>query len=95
VAALQSRLIAAGYAVRPTGVLDPVTKSAAGDFLSVRPSPATEPLLSSSLQGTVITGKRDPVAWNARFGRNRRTQMVERPLTGPGGQLDDNGNLQR
>lgn len=34
-------------------------------------------------------------AWNVRFGLNRPTKFVERPLTGPGGQLDANGNLVR
>src|SRR3954451_23391782 len=37
----------------------------------------------------------NPVAWNLRFGLNRPTNFVERPLTGPGGQLDANGNLVR
>jgi hypothetical protein len=37
----------------------------------------------------------NPAAWNLRFGLNRPTKFVERPLTGPGGQLDANGNLVR
>ena len=35
----------------------------------------------------------NPAAWNLRFGLNRPTKFVERPLTGPGGQLDANGNI--
>ena len=92
-AAFQNRLAAAGYSIRVTGVLDPVTKSAAADFLRVTQSQPLEPWLANALQGTVIRGTRDPVAWNERFGLNRPTRMVERPLTGPEGQLDAFGNL--
>ena len=42
---------------------------------------------------TVITTLRNPAAWNNRFGLNRKTKFVERPLTGPHGQLDANGNI--
>jgi len=41
----------------------------------------------------VITTLRNPAAWNSRFGLNRKTKFVERPLTGPHGQLDANGNI--
>jgi hypothetical protein len=35
----------------------------------------------------------DPDAWNSHYGLERATKFVERPLTGPGGQLDANGNF--
>ena len=68
-------------------------KSALADYL--RPD-STHPLsasLASQLDGTVITGLRNPAAWNKRFGLDRKTTFVERPLTGAGGQLDANGNI--
>jgi hypothetical protein len=89
---LQRRLRAAGYSLETNGVLDPITKSAAADFLRGEDLTAS-PWLLSSLGGTVLTGRHDPGAWNARFGVDRRTRMVERPLTAPGGQLDAFGNL--
>jgi hypothetical protein len=89
---LQRLLRAAGYSLAVNSVLDPITKSAAADYL--QPDNLTaSPWLLSSLQGTILTSRHDPAAWNARFGLNRHTQMVERPLTGPGGQLDGYGNL--
>jgi hypothetical protein len=41
----------------------------------------------------VLLGRQNPVLWNRRFGFNRPTRFVERPLTGLGGQLDANGNI--
>lgn len=93
VVGLQKQLVRAGYSIAVDGVLDPVTKSALADFL--QPS-SRHPLGSSlayAIRGTVITTLRDPTAWNLRFGLNRRTRFVERPLTGPGGQLDAYGNV--
>jgi hypothetical protein len=93
VVGLERQLVRTGYSIRVDGVLDPVTKSALADFLrpgSLHPLGAS---LAAALQDTVITARRDPTAWNMRFGLNRRTSFVERPLTGPGGQLDANGNL--
>jgi hypothetical protein len=90
---LKKQLVRAGYSLKVDGNLDPVAKSALADFL--RPN-AAHPLSASmgaELESTVITSKRDPQAWNSRFGLNRTTKFVERPLTGPGGQLDANGNL--
>lgn len=90
---LQQQLRAAGYSLAVTGVLDSLTRSAAGNYL--RPSFLTplESDVEAALAGTFITGIRDPAAWNARFGLNRATRWVERPLTGVGGQLDAYGNL--
>jgi hypothetical protein len=93
VAGLQQRLRGSGYSIGATGMLDPVTRSAAADFIQVDAAHPLDPWLATALQGTVITGRRDPVAWNHRFGSDRATQMVERPLTGAGGQLDLYGNL--
>jgi len=90
---LQRRLRVAGYALPVTGVLDPVTKSAAADFLRPGQVDSLWPSLAVGLQGTAITGRRDVAAWDARFGTDRATRMVERPLTGAGGQLDAYGNL--
>ena len=92
VAGLQRLLQAEGYSLVATGTFDPVTRSAAADYLRADDLLGS-PGLASSLRGTVLTGRHDPGAWNARFGVDRRTQMVERPLTGPGGQLDAFGNL--
>ena len=93
VVGLQRQLVRAGYSIRVDGILDPVTKSALADFL--RPS-RRHPLnasLAAALDGTVITTRRNPTTWNMRFGLNRRTRLVERPLIGPDGQLDADGNL--
>ena len=93
VAHLQKGLVAAGYSLRVDGKLGSVTKSALADYL--RPT-AAKPLgrsLAGALEGTVLTSRRDPAAWNQRFGLNRRTRFVERPLTGSGGQLDEHGNV--
>ena len=90
---LEKKLVAAGYSIKVDGRLDAVTKSALADYLRIS---ATHPLslaLAESLQGTAITGSRNPQAWNSRFGLNRRTRFIERPLTGPGGQLDSSGNI--
>lgn len=93
VTAFEGRLVRAGYAVRVNGVLDPVTMSAAGDFIRASDWRQLDPWLANALGGTAMTGRRDPTAWNQRFGTDRATRMVERPLTGPGGQLDNNGNI--
>ena len=90
---LQRQLRRAGYSLPVTGSLDPLTRSAGADFLVVSESSPLDPWLSGALQGTVITNRHDPATWNARFGADRATKMVERPLTGPGGQLDAYGNL--
>jgi hypothetical protein len=90
---LEQQLVGAGYSLTVDRRLDPVSKSALADYL--RPSSAhpLSPSLAAALEGTVLTGRRDPFAWNRRFGLNRRTRFVERPLTGPSGQLDANGNV--
>jgi hypothetical protein len=90
---LENQLVRAGYSVRADGSLDPVTKSAFADYLQLDASHPLSRFLATELQGTVLTGFRDPAAWNKRFGLNRQTRFVERPLTGPNGQLDANGNL--
>jgi hypothetical protein len=90
---LQRQLRAAGYGIPVSAVLDPVTKSASADFLRPGQVGSLGPWLAGELQGTAITGRRDVAAWNARFGTDRATTMVERPLTGAGGQLDVHGNL--
>jgi len=90
---LETRLVRAGYSIKVDGELDPVTKSALADYLRVDSTHQLGPFLAAELDGTVITGLRDPAAWNRRFGLDRKTTFVERPLTGPGGQLDANGNV--
>ena len=90
---IDKQLLDAGYSIKADGKLDPVKKSALADYL--RPD-STHPLsapLARQLDGTVITGLRNPAAWNKRFGLDRKTTFVERPLTGAGGQLDANGNI--
>jgi hypothetical protein len=102
IANLGRQLRTAGYALPAIKVdyslpaaywLDPLTRSAAADYLRISETSPLDPRLASALQGTVITGRRDPAVWSARFGTNRVTRWVERPLTGPGGQLDAFGNL--
>ena len=93
VVGVQRQLVRAGYSIPVTGVLDPITKSALADFLRPSSSDRLGPSLAYALRGTVITTRREPAAWNMRFGLNRRTRFVERPLTGPGGQLDAYGNV--
>ncbi len=93
VAALQRQLVRQGYSLAVDGRLDPVTKSALADFLRPSSVHPLSPWLAAVLRGTVLNGRRDQVAWNRRFGRDRERSVVELPLTGPGGQLDDNGNI--
>ncbi len=93
VVGLQRQLVRAGYSIHVDGALDPITKSALADFLRPRRRHPLSASLAAALQDAVITALRDPTAWNMRFGLNRPTRFVERPLTGPGGQLDTNGNL--
>ena len=90
---LELQLLNAGYSVKIDGKLDPVTKSALADYLRPDASRPLDPSVTKALEGTVLTGRRDPAAWNARFGLNRLASIVERPLTGPGGQLDEHGNV--
>ena len=93
VADLTSQLAGAGYQIRLDGRLGPVTKSAAADYLLPGSSSSLAPALARALSGTVFLGRRDPVDWNFRFGLHRPDKFVELPLTGPGGQLDANGNI--
>jgi len=90
---LKRRLVRAGYQVRVDDRLDPVTKSALADYLQPGSASLLTPVLGRALAGTFFFGRRDPAAWNYKFGLDRPTKFVERPLTGPGGQLDANGNL--
>ena len=90
---LERELVRAGYSVKVDGKLDPVTKSALADYLQLDSAHPLSPFLASALEGTVITGLRNPGAWNSHHGLERATKFVERPLTGPGGQLDANGNF--
>jgi hypothetical protein len=90
---LEKQLVRAGYSIAVDGKLGPVTKSALADYLQLDATHPLSPFLASALEGTWITGLRKPAAWNRRFGLNRLTRFIEPPLTGPGGQLDANGNL--
>ena len=90
---LKKQLVRAGYSIKVEGPLDPITKSALADDLRLARAHPLSPFLASALEGTVITGFRNRATWNGRFGLHRLTKFVERPLTGPGGQLDANGNL--
>jgi hypothetical protein len=90
---LERELVRAGYSVKVDGKLDPVTKSALADYLQLDSAHPLSPSLASALDGTVITGLRNPGAWNSHYGLERATKFVERPLIGPGGQLDANGNF--
>jgi hypothetical protein len=89
---LKKQLVRAGYSIEVAGNLDPVTKSALADYLQLDSTHPLSPFLAAALENTVITGFRDPSAWNSRFGLHRLTKFVERPLTGSGGQIDANGN---
>jgi hypothetical protein len=93
VSSLERELVSAGYSVKVDGNLDPVTKSALADYLQLDSANPLSPFLASALDGTVITGLRNPGAWNAHYGLERATKFVERSLTGPGGQLDADGNF--
>ena len=90
---VERELVGAGYSVKVDGNLDPVTKSALADYLQLDSAHPLSPFLASALDGTVITGLRNPGAWNGHYGLERATKFVERPLTGPGGQLDAEGNF--
>jgi hypothetical protein len=93
VTSLERELVRAGYSVKVDGNLDPVTKSALADYLQLDSAHPLSPFLASALDGTVITGLRNPGAWNGHYGLERATKFVERPLTGPSGQLDAEGNF--
>ena len=93
VKALQRHLRSEGYKIPLTGKMGPLTKSALADYLKLGKNSNMGAAMAKALKGTVITGKRNPKAWNQRFGTGRNTQRVERPLTGPGGQLTGAGNL--
>ena len=90
---LKKQLVRAGYSIKVDGGLDPVTKSALADYAQLDATHPISPFLAEVLRGTVITGFRNPTAWNTYFGLHRPTKFVERPLTGRGGQLDANGNF--
>jgi len=90
---LKTQLLRAGYQVKVDDSLDPVTKSALADYLRPGSAGWVGPVIGHALAGTVLLGRQNPAAWNRRFGLDRPTRFVGRPLTGPGGQLDANGNL--
>jgi hypothetical protein len=90
---LEKRLVRAGYSIKVDGRLDPVRRSALADYLQLDSARPLGSFLAAELDGTVFTGLRNPAAWNRRFGLDRKTSVVERPLSGPGGQLDLNGNV--
>jgi hypothetical protein len=90
---LKRQLVRAGYQVRVDDRLDAVTRSAFADYLRPGTAGSLGPGLARALRGTVLLGRQNPVLWNRRFGLNRTTKFVERPLTGPGGQLDARGNI--
>ena len=90
---VDKQLVDAGYSIKTDGKLDPVKKSALADYLRLDSTHPLSASLAPQLEGTVITGLRNPAAWNKRFGLDRKTTFVERPLTGASGQLDANGNI--
>lgn len=93
VISLKKQLVRAGYSITVDGSVGPVTRSALADYLKPDATHPFSPFLASALRGTVVTGYRNPTAWNNYFGLDRRTRFVERPFTGPGGLLDPKGNL--
>lgn len=93
---VEQDLVGVGYSLSVDGRLDPVTKSALADHLQIDAAHPLSLAVADALKGTVITGRRDPAAWNSRFGLNRATTSVERPLiAGPDSQLDRYGNVRR
>jgi hypothetical protein len=90
VAALRSFLIHKGYHLPEEGGFGPRLKAALADF--VNPKQVGGPL-AAALGKTRITGNRDPEAWNKLYGSSPGDRAkVLRPVTGPGGLLDGNGN---
>ena len=89
---IQRHLRKQGYQVKVDGKMGPLTKSALADYLKLGKGSKMSPEMARALKGTVITGKRNPKAWNQRFGSGRNTKKVEKPLTGKGGQLTETGN---
>ena len=90
---LKRQLARAGYSIEVNGNLDPVAKSALADYLRPDGAHPLDPFLAVALEGTVITGVRDPVTWNNRFGPRRVTTFVELPFSGGREKLDANGNV--
>ena len=76
VVGLQRQLVRAGYAIKVDGDLDRVAKSALADYLQPNEAHPLTPFVASALGGTVITGLRNPAAWNSRFGPHPTT-LVE------------------
>jgi hypothetical protein len=93
VVGLKRQLARAGYSVEVDGNLDPVAKSALADYLQPAGARPLAASLAVALEGTVITGVRDPAAWNKRFGLHSLTRFVHQPFSGAGEQLDAKGNL--
>jgi hypothetical protein len=80
---LEARLGRIGYSIKVDGNLDPITKSALADSCGSTPPSTASLARERPPEGTVITGFRNPAAWNSHHGLNRKTKFVERPLTGP------------
>ena len=76
VVGLKRQLVRAGYAIKVDGNLDRVLKSALADYLQPDGPHPLSPVLASALEGTVITGLRNPSVWNSRFGLHPTT-LVE------------------
>lgn len=86
---LRSFLIHKGYDIPEEGGLGPRMKAALADFLNPK---QTGGALAAALGKTRITGKRNPDAWNKLFGSAASRPKVLRPVTGPNGLVDANGN---
>lgn len=87
---IQRHLRKQGYKIKVDGKMGPSTKSALADYLKLGKGSKMSPAMAKALKGTVITGKRNPKAWNQRFGNAGKAP--NKPLTGPGGMVDSRGN---
>jgi hypothetical protein len=78
VAALRAHLRSVGYDIPEKGAtIGPKMKSALADYLKPSKSNPLSPNLAKALKGTVITGRRDPKAWSARFGSPKNRSVVQ------------------
>lgn len=88
---LQAHLKAQGYDIRVDNKVGPKTLSALADYLQLGKGTTLSPAMAKLLKGTVITGRRDPQAWNSRFGSPATRPVVQTTTADPHGNADVSG----
>lgn len=92
VAGLRAHLRNVGYDIPAEGAtIGPKMKAALADYLQVGDKNPLAPSMAKLLNGTVITGRRDPDSWNQRFGSKKTRPVVQTTQLDPNGNLDVSG----